>query len=111
MQDDHTPLTSVRYLIEEALPSALPEVIAELASLQAHAVARLVAERLRRPSLPNDRDDRLLSIHEAAGLLGVSRFWIYRNAKWLPFARRIGPRALRFSSKGIARYLDQRRCG
>jgi len=108
MQDEQSPLALIRHLIEEAVPASLPEVIAELASLQARAVAKMVAQRSPR-SVPEDHEDRLLSIDEAAVRLGVSRFWIYRNAKGLPFARRIGPRALRFSSKGIARYLEQRR--
>lgn len=103
-------LGSIRDLIDDLRAPSLPEVIAELASLQAYAVARMVAQQANRLD-PGREDDALLSIEQAASRLGVSRFWIYRNAKRLPFARRIGPRALRFSSKGIARYLDQRRCG
>lgn len=102
-------LGSIRDLIDDLGAPLLPEVIAELASLQAYAVARMVAQQANRLD-PGSEGDALLSIEQAASRLGVSRFWIYRNAKRLPFARRIGSRALRFSSKGISRYLEQHRC-
>src|SRR5437773_9140222 len=35
--------------------------------------------------------ERLLTAREAAPLLGVTPRWLYRRAKSLPFARRLGP--------------------
>jgi predicted DNA-binding transcriptional regulator AlpA len=104
-------LATLRERVENATVSSLPSVIAELAALQARAVARMLRHHDPGSARADRNEDVLVSADEAAHRLGVSRFWIYRNWKHLPFSRRIGPRALRFSSKGIARYLDQRRCG
>jgi predicted DNA-binding transcriptional regulator AlpA len=43
-------------------------------------------------------DDRLLDTEEASKVLQVSPDWLYRNSRRLPFTRRLGPKALRFSS-------------
>ncbi len=56
-------------------------------------------------------EDRLVSIEEATGLLGVSRDWLYRNAKKLPFTKKLGPKMLRFSASGIQKYLTTRKIG
>src|SRR5687768_11785590 len=53
--------------------------------------------------------DRLLDADEAAKLLSVSPDWLYRQAKHLPFSRRLGPKMLRFSHDGIVRWLATRR--
>jgi len=91
----------------DACPTdALPAVLAHLAALQARAAARLMAARLAEPELPTDE---LLSVKEAAKRLGVSADWLYRRADALPFARRLSPRALRFSSRGITRWMRQTR--
>lgn len=52
--------------------------------------------------------DRLMKVDETAAMLGVSSWWIYVHAKTLPFARKIGPKALRFSEKGARRWLLRR---
>ena len=49
--------------------------------------------------------DHLLGAGAAAKLLCVSEDWLYRNAKKLPFTRKLGPKMLRFSSLGIQKYL------
>jgi predicted DNA-binding transcriptional regulator AlpA len=43
-------------------------------------------------------DDRLLHTEEASKVLQVSPDCLYRNSRKLPFTRRLGPKALRFSS-------------
>jgi len=53
--------------------------------------------------------DRLLTAEEAAKVLSVSPDWLYRNAKRLPFTRKLGPKMLRFSSQGIQKYLATRK--
>lgn len=55
-----------------------------------------------------DPEDRLLKVDEVAEMLGVSVWWVYTHAKRLPFARKIGPKALRFSEKGAQRWLLRR---
>jgi predicted DNA-binding transcriptional regulator AlpA len=54
-------------------------------------------------------EDRLLDAEEAAKLLCVSEDWLYRNAKKLPFTRKLGPKMLRFSHQGIQKYLSARK--
>ena len=54
-------------------------------------------------------EDRLVDAEEAANILSVSVEWLYRNAKRLPFTRKLGHKMLRFSSVGIQRYLAIRK--
>ena len=54
-------------------------------------------------------EDRLLTAEDAAGVLSVSPDWLYRNAKTLPFARKIGEKMLRFSSQGMQKWLNTRK--
>ena len=53
--------------------------------------------------------DQFLNADEAAEILGVNARWMYRNADSLPFTRRLSPRQLRFSEKGLRRWMDSRR--
>jgi hypothetical protein len=46
-------------------------------------------------------DDRLLHTEQASKVLQVSPDWLYRNSHKLPFTRGLGPKALRFSYRGI----------
>lgn len=46
----------------------------------------------------------LLDVDEAARRLGVSRSWLYRNARRLPFTVRMGV-MLRFDPRGLAKYV------
>ena len=50
-------------------------------------------------------DDRLLDTEEASKVLQVSPDWLYRNSRKLPFTRRLGPKALRFSYRGIQTWI------
>ena len=56
-------------------------------------------------------EDRLLKIDEAAERLQTSKDWLYRKWKHLPFAVQLSPKQLRFSSKGIDEYIQQRKNG
>jgi predicted DNA-binding transcriptional regulator AlpA len=53
-----------------------------------------------------DRDE-LLTITEAATRLKTTKDWLYRNWKKLPFTVSLSPRQLRFSAKGIERYIEE----
>lgn len=59
------------------------------------------------PSAPAP-EDRLLTVEQAAGRMGVSVPWLYRHARRLPFARRLGARTLRFSEASLTAYLARR---
>jgi predicted DNA-binding transcriptional regulator AlpA len=52
-------------------------------------------------------EDRLLDVKEAAQRLGTSTDYLYRHGRTLPFTVRVGSR-LRFSSRGIDRYIRVR---
>jgi len=45
---------------------------------------------------------------DAASRLGISKDWLYRNATRLPFTVRVSEGLLRFSAKGIDRYIASR---
>lgn len=61
------------------------------------------------PASAPSRPDRLLTVDEAAVLLGMAPRWLYRHASQLPFARHLSRKALRFSEAGLRRWLETRR--
>ena len=72
-------------------------------------LGRAAPQRLEQPPAdPMAGGDRLLTVADAASKLGVSRDWLYRQGPKLPFTVRLGPRRLRFSLRGIERYIRQR---
>src|SRR5437879_10181756 len=52
-----------------------------------------------------EQSDRLLTVREAAKRLGVSKRYVYGHADEYPFTRRLGPKTLRFSERGLERWL------
>jgi excisionase family DNA binding protein len=84
-------------------PEELPRFIGELEEVRTTALVRLTAPVIQ-PQVP----DSLLSIDEAASVLGMSKSYLYRNAAEFPFVRRQG-RSLRFSARGVQEYLAGRR--
>jgi predicted DNA-binding transcriptional regulator AlpA len=88
----------------------IPELIGECEQLRARLLAQLVAAA--RPTAPDMRQaapDRLLDVNQAAERLGVDPRWIYSRVDALPFTRRLGARKLRFSERGIQKYIENRR--
>ena len=90
--------------IDAVRPLELPAVLAQLLALQARIVARMATAATGGDEGP----DRLLTVKQAAPILGMSEDWLYRNADRLPFTRRTGRRTLRFSERGLTRYLADR---
>lgn len=84
-------------------------LLARVAAVSGTLAARAVTLTHEALEAPNDPEDRLLTVEQAAARLGMSRDWIYRRASRLPFAVRLDGSALRFSSQGIDRYIRQRR--
>ncbi len=78
------------------------------------AVLRAVIEDLRDvddtdSTAPNGNEpDQLVDINKAAEILGVKVRYLYDHHDRFPFTRRIG-RQLRFSTRGIERYLARKR--
>lgn len=81
-------------------------MLSQLAAMQTALAARLLV----RTSDKESREDRLLTIDQAATKLMTSKDWLYRNSGRLPFALRIG-RSLRFSEQGIERWIMSRTGG
>lgn len=90
----------------------LPELLGRVEQLRA-----ILLERLTRPESTNGSKpasdierasgDRLLTVKEAAERLSVDDRWIYRKADSLPFTRRLGDRTLRFSEKGLDKWVER----
>jgi len=70
------------------------------------ALAR-VAEALRH-GREAPTSDGLLSAKEAGRRTGMSTRWLYAHADTLPFAVRVGTKAVRFSARGIEKWVEQR---
>ncbi len=99
-------LESVERLIAEAPASELPALLGELARLHSLALARLASASNGAGRTNGHQADTLLTAEEAAERLGVSPDFLYRT-KDLPFRVRVG-RRVRFSARGIERYIRQR---
>ena len=85
-------------------PTRLPALLSQLSAVQSAMAARLIsADR----DEPTSTEDTLLTVDQAAERLGVSKDWLFRRSRTLPFVVRLG-RHLRFSNRGIDRYLRSR---
>lgn len=56
----------------------------------------------------SDSGDQLLDVEAVAEVLNVDERYVYDHADDWPFTRRISPRKLRFSEKGLYRWIDSR---
>lgn len=90
---------------------ALVDVLTDLEGLRARVWIRLLGrsedEGDEEVSAEPERD-QMLTVDEAADILGVSPRWLYDHSKDVPFARKLGPRTLRFSERGLYRWLEAR---
>ena len=53
--------------------------------------------------------EKLLTAKEVAETLSMTSRWVYDHASALPFTRRLGSKAVRFSSRGLEKYLAESR--
>jgi predicted DNA-binding transcriptional regulator AlpA len=93
-------------LLDALDPAGVPALLGEPEEFRAKLLRQLLSPAAHRGT-ETDGGDRLLGVEEAAVRLGMSKTWLYHKAKALPFVVRQG-RALRFSSRGIERYLRLR---
>jgi predicted DNA-binding transcriptional regulator AlpA len=115
LEDDrqsHASSTWLAALVDD--PGRAGEVPVELVSVLVLRIAGILAALSTRAGA-TDRvasevagDNGLLDASETARRLAVSRDWVYRYGKTLPFAVRVGTRHLRFSSHGLERWLRAR---
>jgi predicted DNA-binding transcriptional regulator AlpA len=66
-------------------------------------VGRLAAK----PAAPKVDDDRLLTAAEAAALVGLTVDQLKRRRS-LPFRKKVGHRTVRYSERGIRRWLERK---
>jgi predicted DNA-binding transcriptional regulator AlpA len=105
-------LTELSQHIERASPGELPALIGELEQAKAKAWARLAQPASLAAAESNvdyRSESRMVDIGEAAKRLGMSESWLYRNAALLPFSTRPNGRNWRFDTRGIDKYLRDRR--
>jgi predicted DNA-binding transcriptional regulator AlpA len=90
----------------------IPSLVTQLTSEQAAIAAILVVltTRLLEASAPPESKtpDRLLSADEVADALGVTKRWVQRRARRLPFSRQLSQHAVRYSESGLRRWLENR---
>ena len=93
--------------VESLSRQAVWDLLVKVNSLQSILLGRLacLSQSVSKSSIQNDR---LLDVNETAKKLSVSTDWLYRNSNKLPFTRRLGPRKLRFSDRGIEKYIKSR---
>lgn len=80
-------------------------LLARLLAVQTALLARLPLGTGNAAEGPGE--DHVLTVAEAAETLGVSVDWLYRRADKLSFTVRLG-KQVRFSARGIERYIRQR---
>ncbi|HQR65848.1 MAG TPA: hypothetical protein PLB02_00440 [Thermoanaerobaculia bacterium] len=90
-------------------PGEAVEVAAKLAAAQARLVARGFDRVASRDEA--DAEDRLLKAPEAAARLGSTTDWVYRNWKRLPFTVSLGKGQLRFSERGLGKFIAAQQRG
>ena len=94
----------------EVPADAIPALLAQLAAEQARlsALETALAARLAQAAPTNGpHQDQLLTIEEAATKLGTTRDWLRRHPD-LPFVVRFSPGQVRYSAKGIERFIAMR---
>jgi hypothetical protein len=85
-------------------PEELPQFLGTLTHASAVAMSRL-----RTPVPQVLPDEKLLTVVEAAELLGVKKSFLYHRTN-LPFVIRMGSR-LRYSRLGILKYIENQKGG
>ena len=91
----------------EAIPAALGALETARATLWGRLARETTVPPPAGPPGNGHADDRLLTIADVAARTQLSRDWLYRHRRQLPFARQIG-RAIRFSEAGLGRWLASR---
>lgn len=98
----------LRAIVEHVPRDEVPDLIGELAREQAILTAR--PERHPAPPAPpsgGGKRDRLLDVGEAAERLSVTERWLYDH-KDLPFRLKLPGGLVRFSERGLERWLSTR---
>jgi excisionase family DNA binding protein len=97
-------LTALDAAIEGATPAERAGLVVQLAARLA-ALGAGLAQGVQEKAVVGP--DVNVDVREASRLLGISPRYLYREARSLPFARRIGRRLL-FSKSGLERWNSRR---
>ena len=91
-------------------PTNMPEALDStmLVTITVGQLRELIRDELKVAKAAHAEVDRMLDAKEASLMLSMSEDWLYRNAKKLPFTRKLGPKMLRFSYQGIKKWLATR---
>ena len=100
-------------IIANLPPAALRTLIGVCRAFDAIATARLltgsaVSMQPREAMLPGG-DDQILDADGIAAELGVARAWVFRNARKLPFVRRISRKALSARRAEVRRWCERQK--
>lgn len=102
--------TALKAFVECRDTVEIAEAIGLLEEFKARLLVKsVVAELGAEPSESTHAEDQLLTVEEAAQVLGQTAKWVYRHADGLPFTRRLSRRNLRFSKLGLQKYLARKR--
>ncbi|HSY79339.1 MAG TPA: hypothetical protein VK884_07010 [Verrucomicrobiae bacterium] len=88
----------------EVKPDQIPAALAQLAAAQSTLTARLLIEAAQ-AAARQDEETNWLSVEQAAAKVGRSPRWFYRNAKRLPFIKRLSRKVLLVSESGMMRWV------
>lgn len=100
-------LDDLESFCDEIEPGEIPDALGRIERCRAALWTRMLTAG--QAAKGTDREpDRLLTAEEAAEVMRVSPDYLYRHADELPFTVRPTPGTLRFSERGIARYLRAR---
>jgi hypothetical protein len=79
----------------------IPVALAQLAAAQSALLARLLEETAE----PTPETENYVTVEQAAKRWHRSPRWFYRNAKRLPFCKRLSRKVLLVGEKGMERWL------
>ena len=104
-------IDAVRAEIQKTPAPDLPTLVGHLEALKAEALARLVTLAISRPAGTDspqvEGHDRLISVQEAAQMLGMKPGWVRRHQRELPLVNLPGS-AVRFSAKRLELFIKRR---
>ena len=106
-------LASLRAEILAAPPADLPSIIGQVEAMKAEAFARLVSQGSsdrKEPVESGDATEKLVTIQEAAEILGQSPRWVRDHQNELPRVKLPG-RTVRFAAKRLNAFIRRRAYG
>jgi excisionase family DNA binding protein len=109
MSDLRERLAQERACVAQLSRDEAASALFELGALNAALAARAADAVPQQGTEAQPDHERLLTPAQAAERLGVTRRWLYRNAKRLPFTRKLTPRTLRFHEAGLEKYIRDRK--